>query len=89
MKPSHMSVISIAVISSLAATQSVANNAASLKPTSTQASPNGTESNNQQIEDKMFEHITVSGSRLDKASSATGLALTLRQTPQSISVVDS
>jgi outer membrane receptor for ferric coprogen and ferric-rhodotorulic acid len=89
MKPSPMSLISIAVVSSFAATQSLANSAAGLKLTSTQASPDNTESNNQQIEDKMFEHITVSGSRLDKVSSATGLALTLRQTPQSISVVDS
>jgi outer membrane receptor for ferric coprogen and ferric-rhodotorulic acid len=80
MKPSRISVITIAVISSLTATQSFANST---------ANSDNTKPNNQQIEDKMLEHITVSGSRLDKASSATGLALTLRQTPQSISVVDS
>jgi len=45
--------------------------------------------NNKQIEDKLYESITVVGSRLDRASSATGLALTLRQTPQSISIIDS
>lgn len=45
--------------------------------------------NSQQIEEKLFERIDVTGSRLDKASSATGLPLTLRQTPQSISIIDS
>ena len=39
-------------------------------------------------QEKIFEHIKVTGSSLDQATTATGLPLTLRQTPQSISVID-
>ena len=56
MKALRFSTITIAVISSLVATQSFANST---------ASSDNTKPNNQQIEDKMLEHITVSGSRLD------------------------
>lgn len=42
----------------------------------------------QQPTEKIFEHIKVTGSPLDRATTATGLPLTLRQTPQSISVID-
>ncbi|ATZ73300.1 TonB-dependent siderophore receptor [Idiomarina sp. X4] len=41
-----------------------------------------------QQKEKIFEHIKVTGSPLDRATTATGLPLTLRQTPQSISVID-
>lgn len=34
------------------------------------------------------ERIQIRGSRLDKASTATGLPLSLRQTPQSVSIID-
>ncbi|WP_322406538.1 TonB-dependent siderophore receptor [Idiomarina sp. PL1-037] len=48
------------------------------------------EKNEQQAEaqEKIFEHIKVTGSSLDQATTATGLPLTLRQTPQSISIID-
>lgn len=39
-------------------------------------------------QEKIFEHIKVTGSSLDQATTATGLPLTLRQTPQSISIID-
>ncbi|RUO29755.1 TonB-dependent siderophore receptor [Aliidiomarina sedimenti] len=38
--------------------------------------------------EKIFERIEVTGSALDQATTATGLPLTLRQTPQSISIID-
>lgn len=41
------------------------------------------------VTEKILEHISVTGSRLDRATTATGLPLTLRETPQSISVIDS
>lgn len=41
-----------------------------------------------QIEDRLYESMVVTGTRLDMPSSATGLPLTLRETPQSISIVD-
>ncbi|MCA1766687.1 MAG: TonB-dependent siderophore receptor [Idiomarina sp.] len=41
-----------------------------------------------ETKEKIFEHIKVTGSPLDRATTATGLPLTLRQTPQSISVID-
>lgn len=41
-----------------------------------------------ETKEKIFEHIKVTGSSLDRATTATGLPLTLRQTPQSISVID-
>ncbi|MDV6316595.1 TonB-dependent siderophore receptor [Idiomarina sp. HP20-50] len=41
-----------------------------------------------QAQEKIFEHVKVTGSPLDRATTATGLPLTLRQTPQSISVID-
>ncbi|MCK7459851.1 TonB-dependent siderophore receptor [Idiomarina aminovorans] len=41
-----------------------------------------------QAQEKIFEHIKVTGSSLDQATTATGLPLTLRQTPQSISIID-
>ena len=44
--------------------------------TSNQAEPKS--KNLQQVEDKLFEKIVVTGSRLDRASSATGLPLILR-----------
>jgi len=43
---------------------------------------------NTETKEKIFEHIKVTGSPLDRATTATGLPLTLRQTPQSISVID-
>lgn len=48
------------------------------------------EKNEQKAEaqEKIFEHIKVTGSSLDQATTATGLPLTLRQTPQSISIID-
>lgn len=41
-----------------------------------------------EAQEKIFEHIKVTGSSLDQATTATGLPLTLRQTPQSISIID-
>ena len=41
-----------------------------------------------ETKEKIFEHIKVTGSPLDRATTATGLPLTLRQTPQSISIID-
>lgn len=35
-----------------------------------------------------IEVIQIKGSRLDKAATATGLPLTLRETPQSVSIID-
>lgn len=43
---------------------------------------------NAQTQEKIFEHMEVTGSSLDQATTATGLPLTLRQTPQSISIID-
>lgn len=40
------------------------------------------------VAEKILERIKVTGSRLDRATTATGLPLTLRETPQSISVID-
>ncbi|MFB2655646.1 TonB-dependent siderophore receptor [Shewanella xiamenensis] len=43
------------------------------------------------IEDKSatnIEVISIKGSRLDKAATATGLPLTLRETPQSVTIID-
>ena len=41
-----------------------------------------------EVKEKIFEHVEVTGSPLDRATTATGLPLTLRETPQSISVID-
>ncbi|RUO64720.1 TonB-dependent siderophore receptor [Idiomarina ramblicola] len=41
-----------------------------------------------ETQEKIFEHVKVTGSSLDNATTATGLPLTLRQTPQSISIID-
>lgn len=35
-----------------------------------------------------IEVISIKGSRLDKAATATGLPLTLRETPQSVTIID-
>ncbi|MCU4675305.1 TonB-dependent siderophore receptor [Catenovulum sp. 2E275] len=43
---------------------------------------------NEEVKEKIFERIAVIGSPLDRATTATGLPLTLRETPQSISVID-
>ncbi|MCC2607645.1 TonB-dependent siderophore receptor [Planctobacterium marinum] len=51
-----------------------------------QAAPASQDDN---VREKIFEHIEVTGSRLDQATTATGLPLTLRETPQSISIIDS
>ncbi|MGL6013086.1 MAG: TonB-dependent receptor plug domain-containing protein, partial [Shewanella oncorhynchi] len=38
--------------------------------------------------DANIEVISIKGSRLDKAATATGLPLTLRETPQSVTIID-
>ena len=38
--------------------------------------------------DANIEVISIKGSRLDKAATATGLPLTLRDTPQSVTIID-
>ena len=38
--------------------------------------------------DTNIEVISIKGSRLDKAATATGLPLTLRETPQSVTIID-
>ncbi|WP_082633093.1 TonB-dependent siderophore receptor [Lacimicrobium alkaliphilum] len=43
----------------------------------------------EQNEQQSVERLEVRGSRLDKASTATGLPLTLRKTPQSVSIIGS
>ena len=61
---------------------------AALFPAITYAQQKQTGNEEDTVKEKIFEHIQVTGSRLDSASTATGLPLTLRETPQSISIID-
>lgn len=57
-------------------------------PLVTFAQADDVENKEKATKDKIFERIEVMGSPLDRATTATGLPLTLRETPQSISVID-
>jgi len=61
---------------------------AALLPATANAQQNQAVNEEDAVKEKIFEHIQVTGSRLDSASTATGLPLTLRETPQSISIID-
>ncbi len=74
---SRRNVLSIAMGTALLSSHAVA-----------QQNQNLEQSRDAEVEEKIFEHIEVTGSGLDRATTATGLPLTLRETPQSISIID-
>ena len=67
---------------------SIALAVASMTLSSTAFAQQDTETKNSDPSEDVSEHIEITGSPLDRATTATGLPLTLRQTPQSISIID-
>ncbi|MEC9319694.1 MAG: TonB-dependent receptor plug domain-containing protein, partial [Pseudomonadota bacterium] len=67
---------------------SIALAVASITLSSTAFAQQDTETKNSDPSEDVSEHIEITGSPLDRATTATGLPLTLRQTPQSISIID-
>ncbi|GAB3012691.1 TonB-dependent siderophore receptor [Bowmanella dokdonensis] len=61
---------------------------AALLPSIAWAQTHDNENKDNEVKEKIFDHIEVTASPLDRATTATGLPLTLRETPQSISVID-